>query len=193
MLAPFALMQPWLTKTPAPFQADAQRESPDANPSHTPPAPSASSKLRTLVGSGDKIGLFALPFLLIGLVLNLSFPATFSVGGPPALLKGLSCLVLVPGIVIWIWSALLILVKVPRGELITHGPYALVKHPLYTGVALLVVPWLGFLLDTWLGAVVGLALYGGSRLFAREEERALARAFGAAWDAYCRRVMLPWL
>jgi hypothetical protein len=37
------------------------------------------------------------------------------------------------------------------------------KHPLYTAVALLVVPWLGFLLDTWLGAVIGEGLYLASR------------------------------
>jgi Isoprenylcysteine carboxyl methyltransferase (ICMT) family. len=47
---------------------------------------------------------------------------------------------LIPGVTIWIWSVVLILTKVPRGELITSGPYALVKHPIYTGVALLVLP-----------------------------------------------------
>ena len=29
------------------------------------------------------------------------------------------------------------------------------KHPLYTIVALLVLPWIGFLLNTWLGALIG--------------------------------------
>mgnify|MGYP001143691888 FL=1 len=87
----------------------------------------------------------------------------------------------------------LILIKVPRGELITGGPYALVKHPLYTGVALLVLPWLGFLLDTWLGAAVGLVLYLASRRFACAEEEALAKTFGPAWDDYRKRVKLPWL
>ena len=72
-------------------------------------------------------------------------------------------------------------------------PFSLVKHPLYTGVAFLVLPWAGFLLNTWLGALVGIALYVGSRLFAPEEERGLSKAFGAAWDEYCRKVRLPWL
>lgn len=35
------------------------------------------------------------------------------------------------------------------------------KHPLYTAVALLVLPWLGFLLNTWLGALVGVVPYNG--------------------------------
>ena len=88
---------------------------------------------------------------------------------------------------------LLILTKVRAGELVTTGPYWLVKHPLYTSVALLVLPWLGFLLDTWLGALIGIALYVGSRLFAPAEEADLAGRFGPQWDAYCRRVKVPWL
>jgi protein-S-isoprenylcysteine O-methyltransferase Ste14 len=60
-------------------------------------------------------------------------------------------------------------------------------------VALLVLPWAGFLLDTWLGVVFGIALYVGSRLYAPEEERELARSFGPEWDRYTRHVAIRWL
>lgn len=150
-------------------------------------------ELRTLVGSGDRIGLFALPFLLVGLTANVVRPSVFTVGGPPRWLMAISLILLIPGITIWLWSVVLILTRVPRGELITTGPYALVKHPLYTGVALLVVPWLGFLLDTWLGAVIGVVLYVGSRRYSPLEENTLAKEFGASWDEYRKNVMLPWL
>jgi protein-S-isoprenylcysteine O-methyltransferase Ste14 len=83
--------------------------------------------------------------------------------------------------------------RVPRGELITTGPFALVKHPLYTGVALLVLPWLGFLLNTWLGAALGIVLYVASRRYEPEEEAALEKRFGSAWDEYVHAVALPWL
>lgn len=150
-------------------------------------------KLKVLVGSGRKIGIFTLPFLAAGVILNVLFPEIFYVGGPPEVLKWVSVAMLVPGIVIWIWSVVLILVKVPRHELITTGPYALVLHPLYTGVALLVLPWLGFLLNTWLGLPVGLAVYAGSKLYAPEEEKILSRIFGEQWDAYRSKVLFPWL
>ncbi len=149
--------------------------------------------LKTLVGSGDRIGLLVGPVLVIGVALNIWRPALFGVGGPSPALAVLSIVVLVPGLVSWIWSVALILTRVPRHELITGGPYALVKHPLYTGVALLVLPWVGFLFNTWLGAAIGIVLYIGSRLYAPEEERALSAAFGAAWDEYCKKVKLPWL
>ena len=148
--------------------------------------------LRRLVGSGDKIAFMVLPFLAGGVLLNLAFPTTFGVGGPPALLRAVSILVLVPGVAIWAWSVLLILRFVPRGELITGGPYAFVKHPLYASVALLVLPWLGFLLNTWLGAALGAVLYVADRIFAPEEEATLSERFGPRWDAYRRAVKFPW-
>jgi protein-S-isoprenylcysteine O-methyltransferase Ste14 len=150
-------------------------------------------KLKVLVGSGHRIMLLALPFLAAGLILNTLFPSWFSVGGPPLVLKAISILVLVPGVTIWMWSVVLILTRVPKQELITDGPYSLVKHPLYTAVALLVLPWIGFLLNTWLGAPIGIVLYIGARAFAPEEERGLSKTFGATWDEYCRKVKVAWL
>jgi protein-S-isoprenylcysteine O-methyltransferase Ste14 len=149
--------------------------------------------LKALIGSGDKIALLTLPFVVVGLIANVMVPTVFDAGGPSEFLRTISIVVLIPGITIWIWSVVLILEKVPRGELITSGPYALVKHPIYTSVALLVLPWIGFLLDTWLGALIGIVLYVASRTYAPAEEEALAATFGPAWDAYCATVKLPWL
>ena len=150
-------------------------------------------KIRELVGSGEKIGLLLAPFVVVGVALNLAFPSAFAVGGPFDALRIISIAVLVPGVAFWLWSVVLILTNVPNGELITSGPYAVVKHPLYTAVALLVLPWAGFLLNTWLGVVLGAALYVGSRLFSPDEERTLAATFGPAWRRYSDDVMLPWL
>ncbi|MGZ8591241.1 MAG: methyltransferase family protein [Actinomycetota bacterium] len=153
----------------------------------------ASVKLKALVGSGDTIALFTLPFVVVGVILNVAYPSFIEVGGPSDALGAISLVVLIPGLTIWIWSVVLILTKVPRGELIASGPYAFVKHPIYTSVALLVLPWIGVLLDTWLGALIGIALYVGSRLFAPSEEAELAETFGPAWDEYCATVKIPWL
>ncbi len=150
-------------------------------------------KLKTLVGSGDRIMLLTLPFLVIGIILNIIKPSIFSVGGPSTVLKVISVILLIPGVTIWLWSALLILTMVPKKELITYGPYSLVKHPLYTGVALLVLPWVGFLVNTWLGLLVGIVLYIASRIYSPEEDKDLAKTFGATWEEYARKVLLPWL
>ena len=150
-------------------------------------------KLKELIGSGEKIGLLTLPFLIIGLILNIMIPSLFNVGGPSIVLKVISFIILIPGVTIWVWSIVLILTKVPKKELITNGPYSLIKHPLYTAVGLFVLPWVGFLFNTWLGALIGLIIYLSSRIFSPKEEGELSKTFGVAWDEYRNRVKIPWL
>lgn len=149
--------------------------------------------LGPLVGSGDKIALFTLPFVVAAVILAIVDPSMLQVANPPDWLHALSIPVLIIGLAIWLWSVVLIVTNVPRGRLITSGPYAWVKHPLYTAVALLVLPWIGFLLDSWLGLVIGVVLYLGSRIFAPEEEASLSRTFGEAWREYSRTVKFGWL
>jgi protein-S-isoprenylcysteine O-methyltransferase Ste14 len=72
-------------------------------------------------------------------------------------------------------------------ELIESGPYALVRHPIYTG---LIVMGLGTAINY--GRVVGLALLiafcGGLWWKARQEERIMARHFPHAYAEYKTRV-----
>lgn len=71
-------------------------------------------------------------------------------------------------------------------RLITNGPFALVRHPMYLGV--LTAAWGALLVyRTW--ATVFMAVgFVGLVLRAHREEQALAAEFGADWEAYCRRV-----
>lgn len=83
------------------------------------------------------------------------------------------------------WSARVVL-KIDH-KLVTRGPYALVRHPIYSGLLLMVtgtataagspVSLLGLLL-VMLGACIKL----------RYEEELMLRAFGESYRAYQRRV-----
>jgi protein-S-isoprenylcysteine O-methyltransferase Ste14 len=159
----------------------------------TPSATRRRVSLRTLIGSGDRIALFTVPVMLVALVLWAFDPERVAFDGSNPVVRAVTLVGLGVGLVGWAWSAVLILTRVPKGELITGGPFAVVKHPLYTSVGLLVLPAVGILVGTWLGIVIGVALYVGARLFAPAEERELRRTFGARWDAYEQRVLLPWV
>ena len=50
--------------------------------------------------------LFTLPFVVVGVSLNVAFPSWFDVGGPSDILRVISIVVLIPGVVIWICPAL---------------------------------------------------------------------------------------
>jgi protein-S-isoprenylcysteine O-methyltransferase Ste14 len=149
--------------------------------------------LKILMGSGRKIGAFSLPFFVIGITINYFYPPIFRIDGSSGPLFWISILFLLLGVINWAWTVILLLIKVPRRELITIGPYALVKHPLYTGFAFLVIPWAGFLFNTWIGILLGVVVYIATRLFAPKEEKILSKIFGKDWDDYTKKVILPWI
>jgi protein-S-isoprenylcysteine O-methyltransferase Ste14 len=73
-------------------------------------------------------------------------------------------------------------------QLITTGPYARVRNPIYTGM-------LGMLLATgltishgWALAAAMIVFLMGTVMRVRSEEKLLRAAFGAEFDEYCRRV-----
>jgi len=74
--------------------------------------------------------------------------------------------------------------------LISTGPFAIVRHPMYLGI--LLVGLGGTLLyRTWTMVFI-IVMYLGLRLRARREEKAFAAAFGEQWQQYILSVP-PWL
>ena len=71
-------------------------------------------------------------------------------------------------------------------RLITTGPFAFVRHPMYLAV---ITAGIGGLLlyRTWAMLLFAITMLGLT-VRARREEQALAAEFGAAWEEYCRRV-----
>ena len=148
--------------------------------------------LKLLTGSGDKIGPFVLPFIILGFILNFIFPSLFPL--PKShLLNTFGLILLILGLIVCLWSQILILTNVPKKQLITKGPYVLVKHPLYTGASFLVLPALGFILHNWLGLVFGSILYIATRMYRPEEEKRMKKEFGEKYEKYAKGVLLPWL
>ena len=149
-------------------------------------------KIKALVGAGDRIMALTLPFVIVGLAANALWPSVFRTGlGATGTIVGIVLLTI--GVPLWLTSVVQILVFVPRGRLITSGPFALMLHPLYTSVALLVIPGCGLLFGSWLGFVLGAVLYLSARRFQRSEERDLAARFPRDYPEYRKRVLLPWL
>lgn len=149
-------------------------------------------KLKVLVGSGDRIMSLTLPFIVVGVAANILWPGVFALGfGRGGLIAGIVLLVI--GVPIWFTGVGQVLVNVPKKKLITTGPFAVLLHPMYTSVALLVLPGVGLLFDSWVGAAIGVALYVSSKIFAPREDQVLAKVFPTEYAAYRKRVLIPWL
>lgn len=71
-------------------------------------------------------------------------------------------------------------------QLVTTGPFAIVRHPMYAGLILASV---GALLIYFTWTTVYFALFAPLTLVrARREEQALSAEFGEQWIDYCRQV-----
>lgn len=70
-------------------------------------------------------------------------------------------------------------------QLVTRGPYAIVRHPMYSGLILAAFGsvWLFFTWTTLIYAIFAPLIL----LRAHREELALAAEFGDTWQAYCTR------
>jgi protein-S-isoprenylcysteine O-methyltransferase Ste14 len=119
-------------------------------------------------------------------------PALDRAGPPPVRALGVALLLLGLGFAIWGARALgPALTPEPEpvadARLVQSGPYRLVRHPIYTGVALAVSGWT-LAWSTWLVALgVGIVLLMFFSAKAGVEERWLRERF-PGYDEYARRV-----
>jgi len=73
-------------------------------------------------------------------------------------------------------------------ELATTGPYALVRHPIYTGMLGMLVAT-GIAISHWAALLAALAIFFmGTMIRVKSEERLLRDAFGEQFETYARRV-----
>ena len=73
-------------------------------------------------------------------------------------------------------------------ELITRGPYGIVRNPIYLGMFGLLLAT-GLTVSRWYGLAVGISLFLiGNQMRIRSEEKLLREAFGKKFDDYARRV-----
>ena len=77
--------------------------------------------------------------------------------------------------------------ETPPERLVTSGPFALCRNPMYLG-HLIFLAGLAFSLRSWLGAAFALATAVSLQLRVRRDERRLGERFGEPYLQYCSRV-----
>ena len=114
-------------------------------------------------------------------------------------LEGLGAAIMLAGIGLTLWARVhlganwsgTVTVKVNHG-LIRTGPYARVRHPIYTGILLAAVGTA--MLQREFSGLLGVALvFAGFWIKLRKEEQFMAETFGSAYDDYRRHTgaLLP--
>jgi protein-S-isoprenylcysteine O-methyltransferase Ste14 len=135
-------------------------------------------------------------YVMLGVFLWRPLPLSLS---PSARLIGLlfGTVLYFPGLALYLWGyrTLGTMFGVSSGfgvqlyathQLITHGPYAIIRHPMY--LAVMIAGWGGLMIyRTWAMALFALSMVG-LMFRAHQEEETLAAEFGPTWEIYSSRV-----
>jgi protein-S-isoprenylcysteine O-methyltransferase Ste14 len=128
----------------------------------------------------DRALMASLMLIWLGWLVLLGLDARFGWSAMPVLLRAGGATGLVVGYLIAIRALdentfSIPVVKVQRQRrhhVVTTGPYAVVRHPMYAGMCIL-VPSIALLLGSWLGLAAALAIIAACALRAVREEREL--------------------
>jgi protein-S-isoprenylcysteine O-methyltransferase Ste14 len=136
-------------------------------------------------GVGPKMGLALAPWLAAAVGLRVWSAEISAIPLLPATARlVIGAVVLAAGFAFWAWSAIYFVRRFFAGQLLTGGPFAWSRNPIYASFIVLLLPAAALLANAWPLLVVDGVLYVIFRTFIGDEDRMLARQFGDAYATY---------
>jgi protein-S-isoprenylcysteine O-methyltransferase Ste14 len=138
-----------------------------------------------LGGIGPRLALMCLPYIALSLVLMARYPEFMNLSVLDSIIArtaGYAWLVL--GVAFWTYSAVTFLKGFSNGRLITWGPYAICRNPIYASMIVFMIPALALIFHSGLLFSVAIVLYIGFKLSIHGEKIILRRTFHEAYDIY---------
>jgi protein-S-isoprenylcysteine O-methyltransferase Ste14 len=139
----------------------------------------------TLFGCGPRLALLCLPYVILSLIVMYKYPEFFNLRFLDfafAKVAGFSWLGL--GIIFWIYSAIYFLKYFKPGKLITKGPFALCRNPIYSSIIVFIIPALALIFHSGLLFTISLVLYIGFKISIHGEVNILRKIFGEKYEEY---------
>lgn len=146
-----------------------------------------------IIGQGGKIIFFFLPSLIAAILVHAFLPRFAALPAVFGVIKPLGYVFLLCGLILWASAVIQLLTGFSKGKLVTTGAYGVVRNPIYSSVAIFILPAVTLLTQTWVYLIVSIFLYAGVMIFIGTEERQLTQAFGKDYEGYLARVdrMVP--
>ena len=143
----------------------------------------------THFGVGPKIFLPGIAYDLIAGLATHFWPDVFLIRSVSnSILAGAGIMLLILGVPMWAIGVWTIVRAFGRGELVTSGVYALVRHPIYSAWIVFIFPAVALLCRSWLMLPASLVSYVIFKLLIKREEKYLEEKFGQAYVDYRGRV-----
>jgi protein-S-isoprenylcysteine O-methyltransferase Ste14 len=140
-------------------------------------------------GVGPVCGLVTLIFMLAAIGLTARFPAVWVIDIVPyPCLAAAAFLLGVAGVVVYVWGLRHLNAALRAGALAVHGPYAVVRHPIYAAWILLLLPAVALALKSWPLLAAPAFAYTSFKIWISQEDKALAKAFRNTYKVYRAQV-----
>jgi protein-S-isoprenylcysteine O-methyltransferase Ste14 len=143
----------------------------------------------TLFGCGPKLALLCLPYVILSLIVMYRYPDFSDLKFLDFLyFKVLGFVWLGLGMIFWVSSAIFFLKYFKVGKLITQGPFALCRNPIYSSIIVFIIPSLAIIFHSGLIFSISVVLYIGFKITIHGEINLLRRAFGVEYELYEKSV-----
>jgi protein-S-isoprenylcysteine O-methyltransferase Ste14 len=139
-------------------------------------------------GVGPRIVISGVVLYAVIAVLVWRYPWLAFSAERPFFVGGIGWLLIVAAIVVWLVAIRRMRAAYQGGYLETGGVFAWVRNPIYSAFIFIECPGLVLWLWAWPALALPFVAYGLYRHYIPREEEGLRRTFGAAYDAYRRRV-----
>jgi protein-S-isoprenylcysteine O-methyltransferase Ste14 len=138
-------------------------------------------------GVGRKINLcFVTSTALFG-SLRYFFPSYFSLFGMHGYLKPVAMLMISLGVALWLSSVFYVMRAYNNNTPCTNGPFKLCRHPVYGSWAVLILPGIFLLANTWLAVPLAMVLAYITKKLGASEDEYLRTRFGSIYEDYRKR------
>lgn len=143
----------------------------------------------SLFGCGPKLALLCLPYVILSLIVMYKYPGFFDLKFLDlTFAKTMGYILLGLGVIYWMYSAIFFLKYFRPGSLITTGPFALCRNPIYSSIIIFIIPSLALIFHSGLTFSIALVLYIGFRISIHGETSVLRRIFGEEYEKYEKSV-----
>lgn len=143
----------------------------------------------TLGGIGPKLALLCLPYIILSFIVMFRYPEFFNLKFLDfTYLKVFGFVWLGIGVIYWISSAIFFLKNFKTGKLITNGPFAFCRNPIYSSIIVFLIPSLAVIFHSGLIFSISLVLYIAFKISIHGESRLLRRTFGEEYEIYEKSV-----
>ena len=139
-------------------------------------------------GVGPKIAIYAIIYLVLAYIFDRSYHASFLITDNSGSLNWLMIILFIIGLILWISSAVMMVVYFPKGKLITSGPFRIFLNPLYNAFILFLLPALALYLNSWIFFGASIVFILAEKILGKAEEKFLQETFGKEYEDYRQKV-----